>query len=378
VTDVLCFSHLRWDFVFQRPQHLLSRFARDARVFYLEEPVWSDDGPRLEVRTEDGVKVIVPYLPHGLPAEDQIAAQKAMVDDVVRAYHVQRFICWYYTPMALPFTRHLSPEATVYDCMDELSAFAGAPAMLKDREAELLVRADLVFTGGLSLYEAKQGRHPNVFAFPSSVDVPHFRRARTIEQDPPDQATIPAPRLGYFGVIDERMDLELVRGLAELRPDWQLVFVGPTAKVDPGNLPRRSNIHYLGLKGYHELPGYVGGWDVALLPFALNEATRFISPTKTPEYLAAGRPVVSTPVRDVVRPYGQRGLVRIAASPSEFVAAVEQAMVENASARLAKVDEFLADMSWDRTFARMRQFVESAIRARAEIASSADEEVAAG
>jgi glycosyltransferase involved in cell wall biosynthesis len=364
--------------VFQRPQHLLSRFAKEARVFYFEEPVWSDDGPRLTLRLDDGVRVVVPHLPPALSPEEQAAAQKALLDDVLRAYHVQRYISWYYTPMALAFTRHLVPEVTVFDCMDELAAFAGAPAALKEREAELLVRSDLVFTGGQSLYEAKRGRHPNVYAFPSSVDVPHFGRARTIERDPDDQAPIPAPRLGYFGVIDERMDLDLIRGIAESRPDWQLVLVGPTAKVDPADLPRRPNIHYLGMKTYEELPSYVAGWDVALLPFAMNDATRFISPTKTPEYLAAGRPVVSTPVRDVVRPYGKRGLVRIASTAEEFVSAAEQAMAEDAAVRLARVDEFLADMSWDRTFARMRQLLDSALVTRGEIAIESEQELAAG
>ena len=378
MADVLCFSHLRWNFVFQRPQHLLSRMAREARVFYFEEPVWSVDGPRVALRLENGVRVVVPHIPPGLSSEEVAAAQKALVDDVLRAYHVQRYISWYYTPMALPFTRHLLPEVTVFDCMDELSAFAGAPAALKDLETELLVRADLVFTGGQSLYEAKRGRHPNVHAFPSSVDVLHFRRARAVERDPADQAPIPAPRLGYFGVIDERMDLDLLRRVAQTRPDWHLVLLGPTAKVDPADLPRRPNIHYLGMKPYQELPAYVGGWDVALLPFAMNDATRFISPTKTPEYLAAGRPVVSTPVRDVVRPYGNRGLVRIAATAGEFIEAAEQAMAEDAAARLSRVDEFLADMSWDRTLARMRQLVESALQARAELAADSEQELAAG
>ena len=362
--------------MFQRPQHLLTRFAREARVFYFEEPVWSEDGPRLTLRLDNGVRVLVPHLPPGLPIEEQVAAQKALLDEVLRGYHVQRYVSWYYTPMALPFTRHLVPELTVFDCMDELAAFAGAPAHLKDREAELLVRADLVFTGGQSLYEAKRGRHPNVHAFPSSVDVDHFRRARTIVSDPPDQARIPTPRLGYFGVIDERMDLELVRRVAELEPDWHVVLLGPTAKVDPSALPRRANIHYLGLKSYQELPSYIAGWDVAMLPFALNEATRFISPTKTPEYLAAGRPVVSTAVRDVVRPYGQNGLVRIASTPEEFVAAARQAMAEDVTARLERVDDFLADMSWDGTFLRMKQLVESAMQTRTELASEPEERVA--
>ncbi len=367
--DLVCFSHLRWEFVFQRPQHLLSRCARERRVFYFEEPTFGfDDGPaRLVVETRhNGVRVVVARLPASLehdPAEaDRV--QRELLDEFLAERDVMTYACWYYTPMMLGFTDHLTPRATIYDCMDELAGFVGAPARLRESEAELFRRADLVFTGGHSLYEAKRERHPRVYSFPSSVDVAHFARARQAQPDPADQAGIPHPRLGFYGVIDERLDVELVRGVAELRPDWQIVLVGPVVKIDPAILPRLPNVHYLGGKSYDELPAYLAGWDVALLPFACNEATRFLSPTKTPEYLAAGRPVVSTPIRDVVRPYGDRGLARIAATAPEFVAAVEQALVEDGAARLAKADPFLAEMSWDRTWQQMWRHVESVLAAR--------------
>jgi glycosyltransferase involved in cell wall biosynthesis len=266
--------------------------------------------------------------------------------------------------MALGFTDHLRPLATVYDCMDELSAFLHAPPRLRELEGRLFERADLVFTGGHSLYEAKRDRHPRVYPFPSSVDVDHFLQARQPLPEPADQAGIPRPRLGFYGVIDERLDVELIRALAEARPEWQLVLVGPVVKIDPAILPRNANVHYLGGKLYGELPGYLASWDVALLPFACNESTRFISPTKTPEYLAAGRPVVSTPIRDVVHPYGDDGLARIAATLDEFVRAVEAALAEDADARLAKVDPFLATMSWDRTWRQMWAHVEGVVEAR--------------
>jgi UDP-galactopyranose mutase len=219
-----------------------------------------------------------------------------------------------------------------------------------------------VFTGGQSLYEAKRGRHPNVHAFPSSVDVAHFAQARTATSEPADQRPLPHPRLGFFGVIDERMDLDLLAAVATAQPDWQIVMLGPVVKIDPASLPRPANIHYLGGKTYEELPVYISGWDVALIPFARNEATRFISPTKTPEYMAAGKPVVSTPIRDVVRPYGERGLVRIAATADDFISACAAAMEENAAARLRDADAFLAHTSWDSTWARMRRLIEGAHR----------------
>jgi UDP-galactopyranose mutase len=228
---------------------------------------------------------------------------------------------------------------------------------LRDREAELLARADLVLTGGHSLFESKRAFHSNIHPFPSSVDVDHFRRARTRAEDPPDQAAIDRPRIGYFGVIDERMNLELIRGIAEARPDWQLVFLGPTCKIDPLTFPRLPNVHRLGAKAYSDLPSYVGRWDVAMLPFALNDSTRFISPTKTPEYLAAGLPVVSTSVRDVVRPYGELGLVRIADTVPEFMEAVEACLAEDPSDRTSRADAFLSPISWERTWSEIRQLV---------------------
>ena len=370
--DLICLSHLRWNFVFQRPQHLLTRCANECRVFYVEEPFYdADDQPRLQMERVGNVTVVVPHLPPGrLPAED-VSMQRRLLDQLLVKERITDYVLWYYTPMALAFSDHLQPQTVVYDCMDELSAFKNAPVELKRLEAELMRKADLVFTGGQSLYEAKRDAHPNVRAFPSSVDVQHFARARRITTDPDDQARIPRPRLGFFGVVDERMDLELLRGIAAARPEWHLVVIGPVVKIDPASLPTAANIHYLGGKKYEELPNYVAGWDVALLPFALNESTRFISPTKTPEYMAAGKPVVSTSIRDVVRPYGQQGLVRIADTVGEFVAACEAALAEDAVARVRAHDAFLRQTSWDGTWAQMRSLVHAAIAAPAQPARAA-------
>ena len=351
--DLVCFSHLRWDFVFQRPQHLLSRVARERRVFYVEEPLYEDGPARIDADSRAAnVMVVRFHLPNGTTAAEAEGLQGELLDRFFREQHIQDFIAWYYTPMALGYTAHLHPVVTIYDCMDELSAFKQAPRELIEREAKLFARADLVFTGGQSLYEAKRHKHPHVYAFPSSVDVQHFGQARSVTAEPGDQASVPHPRLGFFGVIDERMDLTLLDGIARARPNWHLVILGPVVKIDPADLPRRDNIHYLGAKKYGELPGYLAGWDVALLPFAQNESTRFISPTKTPEYLAGGKPVVSTPILDVVRPYGELGLVKIADTTEAFVQACEEALtqVTNNAQWLGAVDAFLAQMSWDRTW----------------------------
>ena len=361
---LLCFSHLRWNFVFQRPQHLMSRFARAMNVIYWEEPV--DIGPKetayLQVREAQdapGVRLVVPHLPTSMPEKAREAALKRLLDAHLSPLHGS-LVAWYYTPMMLPFSRHLDAALTVYDAMDELSKFRFAPPQLLDLERELMGNADIVFTGGSSLYEAKKDRHPNVHCFPSSVDRAHFAKARAKLFDPADQEDLPKPRLGFYGVLDERFDTELLGNAAEMRPDWSFVMVGPVVKIAPEDLPNRPNIHYLGPKTYDVLPAYLAGWDAALMPFAMNESTQFISPTKTPEYLAGGKPVVSTPIRDVVRHYGQLQGVKIASTPDEFVAACEEALElsrNRESGWLAEADLMLSATSWDTTQARMAGLV---------------------
>jgi UDP-galactopyranose mutase len=365
--DIVCVSHLRWDFVFQRPQHLLSRAARHGRVYYVEEPMFHR-GPShlIAADREQGVCVVVPMLDAASSVQEQQQFQTTRIAGLLRDQGVTDYVLWFYTPMALPAMSGLAPRAVVYDCMDELSAFASAPADLGELERALFSNADLVFTGGQSLYEAKRTLHANVHAFPSSVDVAHFAQARTAaaEAEPADQARIGHPRVGFFGVIDERMDYELLAAVASVRPSWQLILIGPTAKVNPATLPAAANIHYLGAKPYAALPIYIATWDVAMLPFARNAATRFISPTKTPEYLAAGKPVISTSIRDVVRPYGQQGLARIADTVEDFVAAVDAALAEPAAERMRAADAFLTHTSWDGTWTRMRLLIEETIASR--------------
>jgi glycosyltransferase involved in cell wall biosynthesis len=362
---IYCFSHLRWDFVYQRPQHLLSRAAKEARVYYIEEPVVEDGAePRLAIRqTQEGVMVAVPILPAGLSGLQSVQAQKALVDGLLETRGSGCVFLWYYTPMALQFSRHLTADACIYDNMDELSAFRGAPPRMIALERELFRRADVVFTGGVTLFGAKRHRHANVHAFPSSIDAAHFRKANGVEQPAlPDQNHLPRPRLGFFGVIDERTDIDLVAAIADLRPNWQVIMIGPVVKIDPASLPKRPNLHWLGGKRYDELPTYLAGWDVGIMPFALNESTRFISPTKTPEFLAAGVPVVSTPSADVVRPYGELGLVEIAQDPETFAAKAEMLLQRAKDGWLGEVDRHLSTMSWDLTWNTMHRLIDQAAK----------------
>jgi glycosyltransferase involved in cell wall biosynthesis len=377
-SDLICFSHLRWTFVFQRPQHLMSRFARHNRVYFVEEPIFGTQREaelKCSVCAQSGVRVITPVLPRASEKDSKAPVLRKLIQKFVQQEDICDFAAWYYTPMAMGFTEELTPELTVYDCMDELSAFANAPADMRRNEQMLFERCDLVFTGGQSLFEAKRLKHERVHLFPSSVDTAHFARALTIQKQPEDQRDIPRPRVGYAGVIDERMDLQLIECIAEKRPEWQIVLVGPVVKIDPESLPRRRNIHYTGMKSYDELPAYLAGWDVAMLPFAQNEATRFISPTKTPEYLAAGLPVVSTPIQDVVRPYGELGLVTIGRDHEQFVGGIEQQLGNRGSAtRQSEVKKFLSLQSWDKTWDSMQRVMAQELARKKRATESAAEE----
>ena len=358
----------------------MSRYAIARRVYFVEEPVFHPhlNAASVTMEPHGHLLVVTPQLPTSFNQTQILAAQRSLLSQLIANERIDRYALWYYTPQALRFSDHLLPDVVVYDCMDELSAFKNADPALPRLERELLRRADLVFTGGQSLYEAKKQQHHNIHPLPSSVDVEHFASARRCHDEPADQAGIGRPRLGFFGVLDERLDIPLLTGIAEARPNWHIVMVGPVVKIDPAELPRRDNIHYLGAKSYGELPRYIAGWDVALLLFARNEATRFISPTKTPEYLAAGKPVVSTSIRDVVNPYGEQGLVRIADSVPEFVRACEAALTENPEPRRSKADAYLRNTSWDRTWAKTAMLLKTALDREAEPARALVKKTAPG
>jgi UDP-galactopyranose mutase len=342
----------------------MTRFGQRQRVFFVEEPQACSGRQELVATTRStGISVVTPFLSAEDP-QGKSTILTALLNDFFQQNQIQSPIAWYYSPMFLEWTSHIAPSVVVYDCMDELSAFKDAPPRMKERERELLALADVVFTGGHSLYQAKKAQHPNVYPFPSSIDVAHFAQARRKQADPADQANISSPRIGFFGVIDERLDLPLLEAVARNRPDWNLVLIGPVVKIDAATLPRLPNIHYLGSKTYQELPAYVSGWAAAMLPFARNESTRFISPTKTPEYLAAGLPVISTAIDDVVRSYGPLGVVHIADGPEAFSGSIEHALVEDPLVRLSLVDKLLSQTSWSQTWGRMAELVDDLVDSR--------------
>lgn len=361
---LLCFSHLRWNFVHQRPQHLLNEAATSYRIYFIEEPE-HHPGPshfRMHI-VETGVTILTPLID---ASAHQVREQRLLLQGLQRSLGRVSLVHWYYTPMALRFTRGLPRDLCVYDCMDELSAFRFAPPDLAALEAELLQTADLVFTGGRSLFAAKRQLHTDVHCFPSSVDVAHFASARMVIPDPFDQIRITKPRIGYVGVIDERIDLNLISTAAKMLPDVQFVMVGPIAKIDAKDLPQAANIHWLGRKEYDELPGYMANWQAAWMPFALNDATRYISPTKTPEYLAAGLRVTSTAVPDVMETYGRRDLVTIA-DADNIVGSLQASLGQPDTKWQKSVDRCLALMSWAGTWQAMNGLMDARLSAAPEV-----------
>jgi UDP-galactopyranose mutase len=371
--DLVCVSHLRWDFVWQRPQHLTQRLSHGRKVLFVEEPlaVLGEGEPEMVVRRV-GPSVWVATLHVPSRTEGWIsfdspwqAGYEREVGAWVRDWTDSAPILWYYNPLPLGFIDALQPAAVVYDVMDELKNFAVAPPELIEREERLLGRADVVFTGGASIHRSKQPHNRNTHLFPSGVEVGHFLAARDPStREPEDIVHLSRPRIGYYGVLDERLDLELIASVARLRPAWQWLFIGPVLKIDQDSLPQAPNLRYLGKREYGELPAYLKGFDVAMMPFALNEATRYISPTKTLEYMAGGKPIVSTPVPDVVELYGEG--VRIASTAEGFVAECEAALSESpdaAARRQAVYKLLLAAHEWDEIASRMEELVASTLEA---------------
>ena len=393
----MCVSHLWWSWVYQRPQHLMSRLAAEHPVLFVEEPRIriGPPGERRELLEEvPGVTVVrhtyssdattfwrridetrdsggghpsdvSPDITEGTVMFGSFAQpvlERSVVHRVRELRHTP-LILWLYTPMAAGFVELLEPDLVVYDVMDDLAAFRFAPPELLERQDRLLRRADVVFAGGPSLHAGISRRRPGAHMFPSGVDVEHFGAAADgVLAVPQTLRAVSRPRIGYVGVIDERIDLELLAAAADLRPDWSWVMVGPVTKIPTHQLPRRPNLVYAGQQPYEALPAYLGSLDVAMMPFAHNDSTRAISPTKTLEYLAAGRPVVSTSVPDVVSMYGS--VVRFGDDPSSFVGQIAEAMAESETTRAARPDRaapLLGRYSWDGTVEQMHAVIGSAL-----------------
>ena len=369
---LLVLSHLRWGFVYQRPQHFMSRLAANWNIYFVEEPVHDQNEPWIEIKEiAPNLTVLVPHTRSAQPGfnDAQFPILESLLNTFLQKAGIANPLVWLYTPLALPLAKKLAPRCLIYDCMDELSAFAHAPLELRQREAELLDTATVVLTGGPSLFDAKRKFRDDVHCIPSSVDAAHFAATNLLPDGPlvaraiELQGVHTRPRLGFFGVIDERLDVALVAALADANSDWDIVMAGPIVKIDPQQLPQRDNIKWLGMQSYDMLPYLLASWDVALMPFALNESTRFISPTKTLEYMAGGKPVVSTAISDVGRLYGE--VVEIANNHAEFIGACYRVLAESQRARVSRVDNMaavVASHSWDRSTDYVQALLEYALK----------------
>lgn len=366
---IVAFSHLRWDFVWQRPQQFLSRFAESNPVLFFEEPKFDlEDGKQADVELVEsgsGVTVAIPHLAQGTPPQEVGATLRALVakaiDQIDSDAHFAEPLHWYYSPMMAEWSLGEFPaKGIVYDCMDELSQFKFAPPELIENERRLIEEADIVFTGGYELFEKKKKQHDNAHCFGCGVEYDHFAQAQdTSKPIPADMQGIKKPIIGWFGVIDERVDYDLIREAAKLRPDYSFVMVGPVVKVDPASLPQAENIHWMGGRDYKELPDYCRAFDICMMCFAINEATEFINPTKALEYLATGKPVISTPVRDVLRQYSD--LVDIVRTPGELVETIDRLVKSPNEDRIRKGIEKARESSWEGTVSQMRNLIHEAI-----------------
>ncbi|MGY3264604.1 glycosyltransferase [Lysobacter sp. HA35] len=366
---IIVHCHLRWDFVWQRPQQIFSRLAKKHPILFIEDPVIAEGEPHLAIdEPYPNLVRIVPQIPQHLAVNADKDAEIFLpqIRQALRTHPrlVGRFdqpVHWFYSPMPAPgYMGQFGAVGVVYDCMDELANFRFAPADIADRERFVMSNADVVFTGGYQLFDSKSKHHDNVHVYGCGVDVEHYSQARNPATEiPAAVAAAPGPRFGYFGVIDERLDYELISALADRFPEASIVMAGPLAKVDPNDLPKQSNIHWLGQQRYEDLPAIVKGFHVCLMPFALNEATKYINPTKTLEYMAGGKPIVSTAVADVVRNFVP--LVDVAYSQAEFLDAVERAWRKPNADLLAQGVQRAEDSSWDSTVESMRNDVQQAV-----------------
>jgi glycosyltransferase involved in cell wall biosynthesis len=364
------FSHLRWCFVWQRPQQFLSRFAKEHPVLFVEEPDFilsPGSEPYMDLNEDyPNVTVAAVRLPADLRGSEEAAETmrrftREAIDKVNKDGAFDNPLLYYYSPMDAGWSLgHFKARGVVYDCMDELAQFRGAPGELVANEQKLIAAADVVFTGGYSLWLKKSKQHSNAHFFGCGVEYDHFAKAQDQDKPIPDDVcALKGPIVGWFGVVDERVDYDLLAELAKLRPEYNFVVVGPAVKVDPNDFPQAPNLHFLGGRDYKVLPDYCRGFDACMMCFALNEATEYINPTKALEYLATGKPVVSTPVPDVVRQYSDT--IAIAGTPEEFALAIDRALQNPDREMIEAGIQKAQSCGWESTVAQMQSLIDQAI-----------------
>ena len=377
---IMVHCHLRWDGVWQRPQQFLSRLAKKHRVLFVEGPIVHEelDGQTLftpfftvrEAAETPNVWILNTHFPVARFDDGAFvdAERTRLLDEALRTTLKGKFnrpVQWIYDPMAVDSHAGKHGEiACVYDCMDELSQFKFAPPELVARERRLLNKADVVFAGGRKMWESKSRFNSNCHFYGCGVDVKHFGQARLETCEVPEDIRAFAasgPVLGYFGVVDERLDYELIEKLADANPDWNIVMVGPVCKVDPAEFPQRPNLHWLGGRPYAQLPAYTKAFDVCLMPFALNEATEFINPTKALEYMATATPIVSTAVPDVVSNFHR--VVKIG-TPEQFLKLCHEQAYQPDQLAVERGVKMANENTWDAIVAKLEGHIEDVLRGR--------------
>jgi glycosyltransferase involved in cell wall biosynthesis len=371
---IIALCHLSWNWVWQRPQQFLSRLAKTHPILFVE--TYCSDTPTgfIRLHSPEGhpnVTVCETHLPASRWSDGRFIdrERRRLLRNTLANELAGRFddaILWFNDPMAVTaFAGYLDESLIVYDCMDELSQFKGAPPALIEREYELLEVADVVFCGGRKMRDKRVRINPNSHFYGTGVDCRHFGSARSPSLAVDSAiAALRGPVLGYFGVVDERIDYELLAALADADPTWHVVMVGPTAKVDPAQFPRRSNLHFLGGRPYAQLPAITKGFSVCLMPFALNEATEYINPTKALEYMAAGRPVVSTALDEVKSNF--KTVARIAGSHREFIAMCRREVDSPSQTRIERGLSLASENTWEAIVAKMERHVADALSANSE------------
>ncbi len=352
--DLVVFSHLRWNFVYQRPQHILSRLAKSYNILFVEEPFH----PNPENENTSFINQVFPNLSVFNSYTDSIDSTLKLLKETLGSQTIAT--AWFYSPSFVNALKIFSFDKVVFDCMDELTLFKNAPQSLIEQEKELLSKSDIVFTGGKSLYSSKKKHHHNVYCFPSSVDRKHFEKAQNGIKVPDEMDAFTGIVVGYYGVVDERIDYDLLEQTAQMNPTVDFVLIGPFAKVNPESLPSLPNIHFLGMRNYEQLPNYLKRFDIAMMPFAMNDATKYISPTKTLEYMAGGKCIISTPVYDVVRDYDKQ--IEIIENAEQFTSSINKLICQHKASHYLKYQEILDRTSWDNTVKEMYSLMKQSIR----------------
>jgi glycosyltransferase involved in cell wall biosynthesis len=378
--DIICFAH-DWGGDPTSKTHIMRLLAKKSRVLWvnsiaMRRPVASkSDARRLItklrrafagcVEVEPNIFVVNPLV---LPLPGSALAQRlngVLLERSLRRtlskLSFARPILWTFLPTMNRLVGRLGERLLVYHCVDKYSEFSGVPRdAIVAMERDLVKRADLVFTSAARLLEECRPLNPHTHFITHGVDTAHFGRALDPQTPVPDDlAGIRKPVAGFFGLIADWVDLPLIRSLARERPDWSFVLIGKAA-TDLAPLQGLSNVHWLGQKPYTELPGYCRGFDVALIPFVQNELTLRVNPLKLREYLAAGLPVVSTPLPEISR---YDGLVRLATRREEFIGGIEAALAERSPELAGRRFEAMRGESWEARVADMARLIDERVRA---------------